>query len=188
MESDTFTQQNQAIETRTKAFNFKTTRVQVPESSIIQAQVSNGKYQILLLQFKTSFCYQQFRTGSTNRDCNSRACASNNNKIIYKRRSKSTISRKTTLLHNSLTKIFSKLRNIINCKGVGNQIFKSLISGENAKLDKYVKITIFISGTGNFGNAGERTYSKSIHPVINLKNLNKFIPYKSISRWKVCIV
>ena len=186
MESHTFTRQNQAIETRTKAFNFKTTRVQVPESSIIQAQVSNGKYSFY--NSKRSFCHQQFRTGSTNKDCKSRACASNNNKIIYKRRSKSTISRKTTLLHNSLRKIFAKLRNIINCKGEGNQIFKSLISGENAKLDKYVKITIFISETRNFGNAGERTYSKSIHPVINLKNLNKFIPYRSISKWKVCIV
>ena len=32
---DTITQQNQLIETKTKMFDFKTTRVQVPESSIM---------------------------------------------------------------------------------------------------------------------------------------------------------
>ena len=34
-DGDTITQQNQVIETKTKMFDFKTTRVQVPESSIM---------------------------------------------------------------------------------------------------------------------------------------------------------
>ena len=38
MEDDTITRQNQVIETKTKMFDFKTTRVQVPESSIMQVQ------------------------------------------------------------------------------------------------------------------------------------------------------
>ena len=38
---------------------------------------------------------------------------------------------------------------------------KSPISGENTKLDKNVKIKIFISGTGSLENAGERSYPKS---------------------------
>ena len=38
MEGNTITQQNQVIETKTKTFDFKTTRVQVPESYIMQVQ------------------------------------------------------------------------------------------------------------------------------------------------------
>ena len=57
--------ENQAIETRTKMFASKTTQVKVSESSImqIQHQMVNG-----------SSCHQQFWTGSTNKDCNSRTC------------------------------------------------------------------------------------------------------------------
>ena len=57
--------ENQAIETRTKMFASKTTQVKVSESSVmqIQHQMVNG-----------SSCHQQFRTGSTNKDCNSRTC------------------------------------------------------------------------------------------------------------------
>ena len=42
---------------------------------------SNGKY--FFHNSKVSFCHQQFRIGSTNKDCNSKACASNNMKITY---------------------------------------------------------------------------------------------------------
>ena len=38
VEGNTITQQNQVIETKTKIFDFKTTRVQVPESSSMQVQ------------------------------------------------------------------------------------------------------------------------------------------------------
>ena len=38
VKGDTITRQNQVIETKTKMFDFKTTRVQVPESSIVQVQ------------------------------------------------------------------------------------------------------------------------------------------------------
>ena len=38
MEGNTITRQNQVIETKTKMFDFKTTRVQVPESYIMQVQ------------------------------------------------------------------------------------------------------------------------------------------------------
>ena len=38
VEGDNITRQNQVIETKTKMFDFKTTRVQVPESSIMQVQ------------------------------------------------------------------------------------------------------------------------------------------------------
>ena len=41
---------------------------------------SKGKY--FYHNSKGSCCHQQFRTGSTNKDCNSRACASSNMKII----------------------------------------------------------------------------------------------------------
>ena len=64
---------------------------------------SNGKY--FFYNSKGGTCHQQFRTGSTNKDCNSSACASNNKKIIYKKHSKCTISRRTSLLHSCLGKI-----------------------------------------------------------------------------------
>ena len=38
VEGDTITQKNQVIETKIKMFDFKTTRVQVPESSNMQVQ------------------------------------------------------------------------------------------------------------------------------------------------------
>ena len=103
MEGDTITPQNQVIESKTKMFNFKTTQVQVPASSIVQVQhqMENTFFTIQ----KGSTCHQQFRTGSTNKDCNSSACASNNKKIIYKKHSKCTISRRTSLLHSCLGKI-----------------------------------------------------------------------------------
>ena len=138
---------------------------------------------------KGSSCHQQF--------CNSRACASNSKKTIYKKHSKCNNSRKTSLLHSSLGKNYSGSRNVIYCKGVRNTVCKSPISEENTKLHKNVKRTIFISGTGSFGNVGERNYPKSnTHTraiseqplqekkyggsctVVNFKNLNKFIPYK----------
>ena len=76
-------------------------------------------------------------------------------------RSKCTINRKTSLLHNSLEKNYSGSRNIIYCKGVQHPVCKSPIPGENTKLAKNVKRTIFTSGTGSFGNVGERSYQKS---------------------------
>ena len=57
---------------------------------------SNGKY--VFYHSKGSSCHQEFRTGFTNKDCNSRACASSNKKIIYKKHSKYAISKKTSLL------------------------------------------------------------------------------------------
>ena len=46
-------------------------------------------------------------------------------------------------------------------KGYGIPLVSLSISGENTKLNKNVKRTIFISGTGSFGNVGERSYPKS---------------------------
>ena len=89
-------------ETKTKMFDFKTVGVQVPESTIMQVQ-----HQMVNTSFiiqKVFSCNQQFRTDSTNKDCNFRACASSNKKIIYK---KCTISRKASLLHGSLGKDYS---------------------------------------------------------------------------------
>ena len=51
-------------------------------------------------------------------------------------------------------------------KGVRDPVCKSLISGENTKLDKNVKKTVFISGTGSFRNVGERSYPKSSSQTI----------------------
>lgn len=48
MEGDTIIPQNQTIETKTKIFNFKTMRVQVPESSTMQVQ-----HQIAITSFTT---------------------------------------------------------------------------------------------------------------------------------------
>ena len=46
----------------------------------------NSKY--FFYNSKGSSCHQQFKTGSTNKDCRSRACASSNKKIVYKKHSK----------------------------------------------------------------------------------------------------
>ena len=88
---------------------------------------------------------------------NSRACSSNSKKIICKKHSKCTITRKTTLLHNNLEKNCSESRNIY-CKEVQIPICKSPTSEEKTKLDKNVKRTIFIGGTEHFGNVGEKNY------------------------------
>ena len=114
-EGDTITRQNQVIETKTKTFDFKVTRVQVPESSVMQIQ-----HQMI----NTFFKIQKEVHG------NSRACESNSQKIIYKKHSKCTISRKTSLVHSSLGKNYSGSRNIIYCKGVRNPVCKSPISGK----------------------------------------------------------
>ena len=158
MEGDTITRQNQVIETK-KNVRFQNNASASTRKFHHAGSASNGKY--FFYNSKGSSCHQQFRTGSTNKDCNSRACASNNMKIIYKKHSKCTISRKTSLLHGSLGKNYSGSRNIIYCKGVRNPVCKSSISGENTKLDKNVKRTVFISGTGSFGNVGEKSYPKS---------------------------
>ena len=140
-------------------FNFKTTQVQVPASSIVQVQhqMENTFFTIQ----KGSTCHQQFRTGSTNKDCNSSACASNNKKIIYKKHSKCTISRRTSLVHSCLGKNYSGSWNIIYCKWVQNPGVPFPISRENITVNKNVKRIIFISGTGSFGNVRERSYPKS---------------------------
>ena len=91
------------METKTKIFGFKATHLQVQESSIMQ-----GQHQMVNNSFNTSWgssCHQKFRTGSTNEDCNSRVCEFYTEKIIYKKHSKSSISRNTAFLHNSLGKI-----------------------------------------------------------------------------------
>ena len=78
------------METKTKIFGFKTTHLQVQESSIMQ-----GQHQMVNNSFNTSWgssCHQKFRTGSTNEDCNSRVCEFYTEKIIYKKHSKSSIS------------------------------------------------------------------------------------------------
>ena len=89
----------------------------------------NGKN--LFYNSKRGFCHQQLRTSYTNKDCNSRACTSNNKKVVYKNHYKFTISRKTTLLHNSLEKNYSGWRYIICCELVWNPICISPTSGEN---------------------------------------------------------
>ena len=81
--------------------------------------------------------------------------------LEYKKHPECAISRKTTLLHNSLGKNYSGSINFIYCKGVRNPICKSLISEENNKIKKKnVKRAIFISVTRNFGNSGEKSYPK----------------------------
>ena len=119
---------------------------------------SNGKY--FFYNSKGSPCHQKFRTGSTNKDCNSRVCTSSDKKIIYKKHLKCTISSITSLLNSSLGKNYSGSRNFIYCKGVRNPVCQSPISGKNTKLDKNAKRTIFTSETGNFGKVGETTYPK----------------------------
>ena len=76
---------------------------------------SNSKY--FFCNSRGGSCHQQSRTGSTDKDFNSRACTSKNKEIIYKKHSRCTISRKTTLLHNSLRKNYLGSRNIIIVKG-----------------------------------------------------------------------
>ena len=46
-----------------------------------------------------------------------------------------------------------------------NPVCKPPISGENTKLDKNVKKTIFISEAGSFENAGERIAIQKVVPT-----------------------
>ena len=192
-------------------FDFKTTRVQVSARKFHHVgSVSSGKY-FIYSSIGSSY-HQQLRTGSSNKDCSSRACASSNKKIIYKKHSKCTISRNTSLLHSSLGKNYSGSRNFIYCKGAQNPVCKSPISGENTKLDKSVKRTIFISGKREMFRKREmlkllerdsiqkvpkqRRFLSNIFligkkdggnfPMINLKNLNKFIPHKNFKMEVLC--
>ena len=167
--------------------------------------VLNGKY--LFYSSMGSSYHQQLRTGSSNKDCSSRACASSNKKIIYKKHSKCTISRNTRLLHSSLGKHYSGSKNFIYCKGAQNPVCKSPISGENTKLDKNVKRTIFISGKREMLKMLEKDSIQKVVPkqgrflsniflvvkkdggnftVINLKNLYKFIPYENFKMEVLC--
>ena len=65
-----------------------------------------------------------------------------------------------------------------------NPICKSPISVENTKIVKNVKSTIFISGTGSFGNVGERSYQKkgthtraiSEQPLLSRKKGRRELP------------
>ena len=136
---------------------------------------SNGKY--FSYNSKGSSCHQQFRTSSTNKDCNSRSCASNNTKIIYKKHSKCTISRKISLLHSNPGKNCSGSRNIIYCKGVRNPVCKSPISAKNTKLDKNVKRTIFISGTGSLEMLEKEGAIQKVVPTQG-QNLSNFLVEK----------
>ena len=76
---------------------------------------SIGKY--FFYNLKGSSCHQQFRTGSPNKDCNSRACASNNKKIIYKKHSKCTTNRKISLLRAAWEKITQDQEKLSTVKG-----------------------------------------------------------------------
>ena len=152
VEGDTITRQNQVIETKTKMFKYQNNASESARKFHHAGSALNGKY--FFYNSKGSSCDQQSRAGSTNKDCNSRACASNNKKIIYKKHSKCTISRKTSSLHSSLGKITQDLEILSVVKGERNPVCKSPISGENTELNKNAKKTIFISGTGSFGNVG----------------------------------
>ena len=155
IDGDTIKRQNQVIENKTKCSNSKQRECKcqkVPSCRFSKHFFCN---------LKRASCHQQFRTCSTKKDCNSRACASNYKTIIYKSHSKCTISRKTSLLHTSVGKNWSGSRNTIYCKGVWNPVRKSPISRENTKLNKYVKRTILISRTGSFRNVGEKSFPKS---------------------------
>ena len=81
--------------------------------------------------------------------------------ILRKLFTKSILNVPWARRHNSLGKNYSGSRNIIHCKKEQNPICKSPMLGENTKLDKYVKRTIFISGIGSFGNDGERSFPES---------------------------
>ena len=65
--------------------------------------------------------------------------------LEYKKHPECAISRKTTLLHNSLGKNYSGSINFIYCKGVRNPICKSLISEENNKIKKKTSKEQFLS-------------------------------------------
>ena len=159
LEGDTITQQNQVIETKTKMSDFKTTRVQVPESSPMQVQ-----HQMV----NPSFTIQKEVLVTSNSE-QVRLI-----KIAYLDHVRSFIRKLFTrnipnvLLGGRLAyfiaaceKSTQDQENIIYCKVVRNPICKSPISGENTKLDKNVNRTIFICGTGSFKNVGERSYPKS---------------------------
>ena len=154
VEGNTITRQNQVIETKTEIFDFKTTRVQLPESSIMQVQ-----HQMV----NTSFAIQKEVPVTSNSELVPLIKIATLEHVhpIIRKHSKCTISRTNILLHSSLGRNYSGSRNIIYCKGIRNLVCKSPISGENTNLNKNVKRAIFISGTESFGNVGERSYPKS---------------------------
>ena len=122
---DTITRRNQVIETKTnKNVRFQNNACVGARKFHHPGPASEGKY--FFYNSKGSSCHQQFRTGSTNKDYNTRTCASNNKKIIYKKHSKCTISKNTSLLHSTLGKNYSGSRNTIYCKGVRNPVKRSL--------------------------------------------------------------
>ena len=159
VEGDTITRQNQVIETKTKMFDFKTTRVQVPERSIIQVQ-----HQMV----NTSFTIQKEVPVTSNSELVPLikiATLEHVHPIIRKLFKKSIpnvpLVGRLAYFIAAWEKNYSGSRNFIHCKGVQNPVCKSPISGENTKLDKNVKRAIFISGTESFGNVGEGSYPKS---------------------------
>ena len=68
--------QDQNKNVRFKKKNTRKTARKFPHAG----SASNGKY--FFYNSKGSSCHQQYRPGSTNKDCTFRACASNNKKII----------------------------------------------------------------------------------------------------------
>ena len=156
LEDDTITRQNQVIKTKEKCSISKQRECKYQEAPSCMSS-TNGKY--FFYSSKGSFCHQQFRTGSTNKDCNSRAGASNNKKIIYKKHSKYTISRRLAYFIAAWEEITQDHKTY--CKRVQNTVCKSPISGENIRLDKNDKTIIFISGARSFRNVGGQNYPKS---------------------------
>ena len=57
-----------------------------------------------------------------------------------------------------------------------NPVCKCPILGENTKLEKNVKKTIFISGIGSFGNVGKRSYPNSSTHARAISE--QLLPYK----------
>ena len=181
MEGDTITRQNQEIKTKAKIIDFKTTRVQLGESTVMQV-----KHQMV----NTSFTMQKKVPVTSNSEL---VPLEQLHLIIRTLLTKSTPNVPLAGSTISLGKNCSGSRNIIYCKWVLNPISKSPISEENTKLEKNVKRTIFIIGTERYENVPEVSYPKSSthkkeiseqpkkkdggsRPVINLENINKLNP------------